>query len=151
MNQRFCPHTPDFPKPPNPRKETPKQKLLLKSPGYLLRGMWVRSWNQPTSTNLCLFRTQEMANIIASRAPLVVHLLKRQLLCMSPAPSLTPEVFEELHEKRKQTWCSNDMEEGVRAFFAKRPPCFRGNWGGMMTFNLFDGDLESAKWWVWTF
>jgi len=72
-------------------------------------------------------RTQEMAHIIASRAPLVVHLLKRQLLCMSPAPSLTPEVFEELHEKRKQTWSSNDMEEGVQAFFAKRPPSFRGN------------------------
>ena len=49
------------------------------------------------------------------------------LLCMSPAPSLTPEVFEELHEKRKQTWSSNDMEEGVQAFFAKRPPSFRGN------------------------
>ena len=87
-----------------------------------------------------------MANIIASRAPLVVHLLKRQLLCMSPAPSLTPEVFEELHEKRKQTWCSNDMEEGVRAFFAKRPPCFRGNWGGTMTSTYLIVDLESAKW-----
>ena len=72
-------------------------------------------------------RTQEMANIIANRAPLVVHLLKRQLLCMSPAPTLTPEVFEELHEKRKKTWCSNDMEEGVQAFFSKRPPQFRGN------------------------
>ena len=36
-----------------------------------------------------------MANTIASRAPLVVHLLKRQLLCMSPVPSLTPEVFED--------------------------------------------------------
>lgn len=47
-------------------------------------------------------RTEEMAQTIASRAPLVVHLLKRQLLCMSPAPSLRPEVFEELHEKRKQ-------------------------------------------------
>ncbi|CAJ1353748.1 unnamed protein product [Effrenium voratum] len=56
-------------------------------------------------------RTAEMANTIASRAPLVVHLLKRQLLCMSPVPSLTPEVFEELHEKRKKTWCSYDMEE----------------------------------------
>lgn len=70
-------------------------------------------------------RTQEMADIIASRAPLVVHLLKRQLLCMSPQPSLTPEVFEELHEKRKKTWSSNDMEEGVQAFFSKRPPHFR--------------------------
>lgn len=86
-------------------------------------------WNSPIlwSPWVSWVRTQEMAHIIASRAPLVVHLLKRQLLCMSPAPSLTPEVFEELHEKRKQTWSSNDMEEGVQAFFAKRPPSFRGN------------------------
>lgn len=72
-------------------------------------------------------KIEDMALIIASRAPLVVSLLKKQILCIASTPNMAPEVFEELHEMRRQTWNSNDMEEGIQAFFSKRKPVFRGD------------------------
>jgi len=71
-------------------------------------------------------KAEEMAGIIASRAPLVVTLLKKQLLGLASAASLSPDAFEELHEMRKKAWMSDDMEEGVHAFFEKRNPKFQG-------------------------
>lgn len=71
-------------------------------------------------------KAEEMAGIIASRAPLVVTLLKKQLRGLAKAASLSPDAFEELHEMRKKAWMSDDMEEGVQAFFEKRDPKFQG-------------------------
>lgn len=71
-------------------------------------------------------RTNELAQLVASRAPLVIAVLKKQLAHLSSTPSLTADAFEELHEMRKKAWSSMDMEEGVRAFFEKRPPVFEG-------------------------
>jgi len=68
----------------------------------------------------------EMALTIASRAPLVVSLLKKQLTALSQSSALSPDLFEELHELRKNAWLSEDMQEGVSAFFAKRVPHFQG-------------------------
>ena len=45
-----------------------------------------------------------MALTIASRAPLVVSLLKKQLTALSQSSALSPDLFEELHELRKTAW-----------------------------------------------
>ncbi|KAL1511629.1 hypothetical protein AB1Y20_006421 [Prymnesium parvum] len=66
----------------------------------------------------------EMANTIATRAPLVVELLKKNLNTLSQGAALSADLFEELHEMRKLAWQSKDMEEGVSAFFEKRTPSF---------------------------
>jgi len=71
-------------------------------------------------------KAEEMAAIMASRAPMVVELLKKQCLSICSSPALTPDAFEELHEMRKRAWCSEDMQEGVRAFFEKRQASFSG-------------------------
>jgi len=71
-------------------------------------------------------KASEMAAIIASRAPLVVTVLKKQLTQLCATANLTPEIFEELHEMRKAAWSSGDMEEGVNAFFDRRQPVFKG-------------------------
>ena len=56
---------------------------------------------------------EDLARTIASRAPLVINVLKRQLKHLSNPPAISVQAFEELHEMRKQAWSSNDMEEGV--------------------------------------
>lgn len=71
-------------------------------------------------------KVTSMATTISSRAPLVVSLLKKQFTALSATTKLAPEEFEEIHERRRAAWKSSDMEEGVRAFFEKRTPCFKG-------------------------
>jgi len=71
-------------------------------------------------------KASEMASTIASRAPLVVTVLKKQLHQLCATASLTPDIFEELHEMRKAAWSSQDMEEGVSAFFDRRHAVFKG-------------------------
>ena len=71
-------------------------------------------------------KAHEMAAAIASRAPLVVGLLKKQLTTLSQTAALSPDLFEELHELRRSAWLSQDMQEGVSAFFQKRGAHFKG-------------------------
>lgn len=82
--------------------------------------------NQVVPSEELTAKTEELAATLASRAPLVVQLLKKQITSICSAPALTPDAFEELHEMRRKAWCSDDMEEGVRAFFQKRDPQFSG-------------------------
>lgn len=71
-------------------------------------------------------KAEEMATTLALRAPLVVSLLKKQLSALISQPSLPAEVFEELHFMRNHCWASNDMAEGIKSFFERRPPVFTG-------------------------
>ena len=56
----------------------------------------------------------------------MVAVLKKQLRCLSQRASMSPELFEELHEMRKGAWESEDMQEGISSFFEKRLPKFVG-------------------------
>lgn len=69
--------------------------------------------------------TFRIARDIASRAPMVVRLLKAELRKLTSGPSLNPDDFEELQSLRREVYRSEDFEEGVTAFFEKRSPEFK--------------------------
>lgn len=71
-------------------------------------------------------KTLEIARTIASRAPLSVRVLKMELRCLTGALNLTADEFEQIQSARARAASSDDFKEGIKAFFEKRKPVFRG-------------------------
>jgi methylmalonyl-CoA decarboxylase len=71
-------------------------------------------------------KTLEIARTIASRAPLAVRVLKMELRCLTAAPDMTADEFEQIQYARIQANNSSDLKEGVQSFFEKRQPVFQG-------------------------
>lgn len=70
--------------------------------------------------------TRTIAEQIARNSPLVISLLKEELRLLSASHNLGPEAFERVQAMRRQVYDSEDYQEGIRAFFEKRPPRFQG-------------------------
>ena len=70
--------------------------------------------------------TQKIAEQIANNSPLVISLLKEELRLLSASHNLSPETFERVQAMRRQVYDSEDYQEGIGAFFEKRPPRFQG-------------------------
>jgi methylmalonyl-CoA decarboxylase len=71
-------------------------------------------------------KTFELAREISANSPMVIALLKEELRVLSAAQPLVPETFERIQGMRRAIYDSQDYQEGIRAFFEKRPPVFRG-------------------------
>jgi len=70
--------------------------------------------------------TYDLARLIATKAPLVLTVVKEQLRILTDASPITSDVFERIEALREAVYQSSDYLEGIRAFQKKRPPLFTG-------------------------
>lgn len=70
--------------------------------------------------------TLALAELIASKAPLAIAVVKEQLRVLTDDQPVPAQVFERIQDMRRQVFESTDYEEGITAFLEKRKPVFRG-------------------------
>jgi methylmalonyl-CoA decarboxylase len=82
--------------------------------------------NRLVAPELLAQTTMDLARVVAGRAPLAVAAFKAELRGLTTGVPLTADEFEEIQSARSATFTSDDLKEGIDAFFEKRPPVFRG-------------------------
>ena len=70
--------------------------------------------------------TTGIARKIIANSPLSIQVIKEQLNILGNALPLSPSTFEHIDMLRRIAGTSNDYLEGIRAFYEKRKPVFRG-------------------------
>ena len=70
--------------------------------------------------------TMDLARRVARNSPLVNRVLKEEIRVLANAQPLIPETYERIQALRREVYDSEDYQEGIRAFFEKRPAAFHG-------------------------
>lgn len=70
--------------------------------------------------------TYAFADLIASKAPLAIAVVKEQLRVLTDDQPVPAQVFERIQDMRRHVFESADYQEGIAAFLEKRKPHFRG-------------------------
>jgi enoyl-CoA hydratase/carnithine racemase len=68
----------------------------------------------------------ELAQEVAQLAPLSVRGHKRALNVVAATSVIPAAEVEELARRESEAFASRDLQEGLAAFVAKRPPIFEG-------------------------
>ncbi len=70
--------------------------------------------------------TYELAQRIASNAPLAIRAIKAQFRLLTRGNLIDAETAERIQSIRRKVYDSNDYGEGIKAFKEKRSPVFKG-------------------------
>lgn len=68
---------------------------------------------------------ESLANTLSQNAPLAIQGMRRAFHSLALA-GLSPALLAAIEADRAAAFSSEDVQEGLRAFFEKRPPVFRG-------------------------
>ena len=70
--------------------------------------------------------TLDFARKIVPKAPMSIAVVKEQLRVLTDEHAVSSEAAERIASLRAAVWTSQDMKEGIAAFFEKRKPNFQG-------------------------